>query len=507
MMFFYSLVVLGVTVHGFTSPISELHLKQKSIYLQKALRSESDGASSNDSSDDSSTIFYNDFEDFGYATTDPSTLNLSQLLNQRSRELRLDGRRLLKNWRNGKSKSYGAFSINERYLVESDDELPFDWVRRLDIGKYPRVACGSAHGSIFLADASAKEILAEARGVHYSQHSDDHVNCLDEKLRQYIYGDYDGGGVLDIAMFGKRIIASAGREGGVKIFRYIEGDNELLYEGDVHALIRKMPGALPIVVTCIKFDSTGRLYIGCSDGFLRIVTFSESFLANNSPLDEMEVLVIPPPIQPYPILSLDISEELSMVVVAYASGNVCVYALQDNENGELQGNVAGVWNPFAKSEKSHARSVTFASTERRGITRHAVVVGGGNGEVWICDLDPLSDTLFDKDDAEQIERHVGPVVSLASRPGGIIISVGHDGIMRIMHAWLSINKNSTDMDRPLRKASLLYGIAGLKVWVGSVCVDKEGKRLVSDGFDDAVVIHDFSAPDNDEFSDSYDEEY
>ena len=383
----------------------------------------------------------------------------------------------------GKANSFKAFTINnERYLLNKEEDLPFDWVRRVDIGQYPRVACGSAHGSIFIADVNAKEILAEARGVHFSQHSDDHVNCLDEQLRQYIYGDYDGGGVLDVSMFGKRLVASAGREGGVKIFRLLENNCELKYEGDIPAFVRKMPGTLPIIATCMKFDLAGRLYVGSSDGLLRIVTFSKSFITSDAELDPNEIQVTVIPMmrerQQSPILALDISEDLGLVATAHSSGDACVHSIIEQENGTIKTEVAGIWKAIVGS---HARSVSFVSWVRG--SRHGVVVGGGNGELWVSDLDtePTEKTSVVKDSAQKVEPdHQGPVISLVSRPGGIIASVSHDGQLRLTHAWLG------------RKGSCpLYAIVGLKVWVGSVCIDEEGKRLVSDGFDDVVVVHDF----------------
>jgi hypothetical protein len=36
-----------------------------------------------------------------------------------------------------------------------------------------------------------------------------------------------------------------------------------------------------------------------------------------------------------------------------------------------------------------------------------------------------------------------------------------------------------------------------KVWLGSICIDSEGRRLVSDGQDDVVVVHDFSIVEDD----------
>jgi hypothetical protein len=43
----------------------------------------------------------------------------------------------------------------------------------------------------------------------------------------------------------------------------------------------------------------------------------------------------------------------------------------------------------------------------------------------------------------------------------------------------------------------LYGLGGYKVWIGNICIDDEGKRLLSDGRDDVVVVHDFSSKDDD----------
>lgn len=465
-------------------------------------------------------------------TTNPDT-NISDYLNTRISQVTQKSRRLLKNWRKGKAESFGAFTINEEHYCNnnyhhhhqdtaadasapsSDDTNtpPLDLVRRVDIGQYPRVACGSAHGSIFVADTTSKHVLGVARGVHYSEYNADtsgttYVNALDEQLRQYIYGEYDGGGTLDVAMFGKNIVASSGREGGVKLFKLIEtGQNEaeLTHQGDIPALIRPMPGALPIVVTCMKFDSVGRLYLGCGDGFLRIVTFPQDFIfGDNIDLNsqELDVTVVPywSDDSPSPILSLDVSEESDMVVTAHVNGNVCLFSMKEQEDvyniasgkQEVVG-VIGVWNPFTVN-KTYARSVTLTSKDTMLGSRYAVVVGGGNGEVWVNDIYPESieggnmGEVFVDNYVQKFEpNHVGPVVSLASRPEGLIVSVGHDGMLRMTQTWIGQENPVSGTPWPL------YGLGGYKVWIGSVCVDDEGKRLVSDGMDDAVIVHDFSS--------------
>lgn len=245
-------------------------------------------------------------------------------------------------------------------------------------------------GSIFVADVDVgtNKILGEARGVHYSQHNNDHTNCLDEQLQRFIYGEFDGGGVLDIAMFGNSLVASAGREGGVKLFKLIENQRELVFQGEITALVRRMPGALPVIVTSMKFDSLGRLFLGCSDGYLRIVTFPDKYTTSTYIDLDVDVELVHPTSeqQPCSILALDISETLNMVVTAHSNGDACVYSIKERVDGTLEGSAAGVWNPFSTfiSTKSYARSVVFASMEWRGKMTHAVVLGGGNGEIVSC---------------------------------------------------------------------------------------------------------------------------
>ena len=38
----------------------------------------------------------------------------------------------------------------------------------------------------------------------------------------------------------------------------------------------------------------------------------------------------------------------------------------------------------------------------------------------------------------------------------------------------------------------LFGLGGYKVWLGSVCTGDNGLRLISDGSDNTVIVHNFS---------------
>eukprot|EP00584_Thalassiosira_punctigera_P022092 CAMPEP_0172553884 /NCGR_PEP_ID=MMETSP1067-20121228/52227_1 /TAXON_ID=265564 ORGANISM="Thalassiosira punctigera, Strain Tpunct2005C2" /NCGR_SAMPLE_ID=MMETSP1067 /ASSEMBLY_ACC=CAM_ASM_000444 /LENGTH=559 /DNA_ID=CAMNT_0013342147 /DNA_START=109 /DNA_END=1788 /DNA_ORIENTATION=- len=480
--------------------------------------------------------FYNDFEE-GYVEQSISAApdqSLFQSLQQRQEQIDQSSRALLERWTVGTSvRSFPAFTLNEPFYQarkeeqehvvrygtslgwyggnSQEDEPPFDWVRRIDIGAYPRVACGSAYGSVYVADVESRMVLGVARDVHTSHHKEGSVDTLDENLRRHLYGEYDGGGVLAVAMHGKSIVASAGREGGVKLFMLV-GESELKYVGDVPSLKRPLPGVTPVLVTCLEFDSLGQLYIGGQDGFLRMVTFLQDFALTDDPgsnANEMQVTVISSPrqqMQRSPVLSLDISEDLEMVATAHANGNVCIHSIHQHGLSEKnnRNNCILVWNPFTSA--SCARSVKFVSggEDEHNNPLWSIVVGGGNGELWMQEIHPShilmtsdyddveygagkisSMPLFKEKLIQQIKpSHDGPVLSLAARPGGILVSAGQGGVLCVTRLW------------PTPQA--LYGLGGYKVWIGNVRIDSEGKRLLSDGRDDVVVVHDFSIEDKEE---------
>ncbi|KAL7548378.1 hypothetical protein ACHAWF_011671 [Thalassiosira exigua] len=479
----------------------------------------------------------NFYDDFDSDDLSHSSASMFASLRARKEHFAESSRRLLERWRTGSAKTFAAFSINEEFYRRQeegspssssspfgskgdDDELEFDWVRRISAGAYPRVACGSAHGSICVADVEAQRVLGVARGAHSSSRNS-MADGLDERLRKYLYGDYDGGGVLAVAMSPSGIVASSGREGGVKLHR-LEG-GELRRLGDVPSLKRPLPGVTPVLATCLAFDASGRLHVGGQDGLLRIVSFEEDYALDSGGGGEvelkMQVALVSSSQQlrslrpPSPVLALDVSEELEMVATAHANGNVCIFSVHDGAGSKRKGcdgTLLGIWNPFADTnDPCHARSVAFAPCGGDGDSAGdepswCLAVGGGNGQLWMHEISPLGiltspngrdDDRGDEDDSaaplfkvnsmQQIKpSHRGPVISLASRPGGILVSAGHDGMLRVTSL------------RPNPKA--LYGLGGYKVWVGSVCVDPSGRRLISDGRDDVVVVHDFSREEDEE---------
>jgi len=81
------------------------------------------------------------------------------------------------------------------------------------------VACGSAYGSIYVANVESQQVLGVAQGVHCPSSVED--DLLDDELARCLYGEYNGCGVLAVALHGSNLVASSGREGGVKLFKLV----------------------------------------------------------------------------------------------------------------------------------------------------------------------------------------------------------------------------------------------------------------------------------------------
>ena len=98
-----------------------------------------------------------------------------------------------------------------------------------------------------------------------------------------------------------------------------------------------------------------------------------------------------------------------------------------------------------------------------------------------------SSSLFPTPAEALMPPHGGQVVALCGRKGGLLVSGAHDGTLRIWDATATGTGMGKKGDVEPR---CLYGFGGYKVWLGSVTTD--GTRLVADGCDNNVIVHDFS---------------
>lgn len=204
-----------------------------------------------------------------------------------------------------------------------------------------------------------------------------------------------------------------------------------------------------------------------------------------------------------PVLDIAVLPERNLLACALANGGVTVHAC---DSGEL---LSDAWRPLAfDGSKAYsgerARSIAFVPTKVGG--SHCVVVGGSGGAMHARYLANLTDDQSEVYSASRpgglqlLPSHGGSIVALAPLGGGasagLFISGAHDGTLRV---WDLAGTLDTGDTGPV----CLYGLGGYKVWLGSVCCD--GERLVSDGRDNCLLVHDFTSEAIAEWRDPRDE--
>lgn len=479
--------------------------------------------------------------------------NLLTSLQKRLSELQTQSDALLSRWKNGKCHS------NVRITIEQD------WVRRIALSKWPFVAVGSASGSLYLANVNTCEIVATVKNVHqpYTTQSADKARELDSMLRK-LYGDYDGGGTLALAFKGD-IVASAGREGGVKVFRVVnlEDDEidassarlpppsapspksrrarrsldsdkekkakELSSQRKKLVSLGEVASLKGIPCTSLVLDDQDRLWIGCYDGSLHRFDFrtmepSPGAASDNVAGNSSKPLTLKTDSN---IMCLDVADDIGLVVVGLANGTVKMFSAVD-------GSTLALWSPLISSaqdgkqafkESAYIRSVHVMPGPDD--ESWAVVAGTSDGRIfarqllmdtttgWVCHRIPFDNI---RQTVEFIPGHLteqgsgAPVLCMTSRQqGGLLITGGQDGTLRVWNCWeedvsqdddeeqeeettSSVTSNKSTYSDYVVQPKVLYNLVGYKVWLGSVCVDEEGLRLISDGSDNACIVHDFSVP-------------
>jgi len=133
----------------------------------------------------------------------PDEAQLALFASLRARSLEIE-REVAERWREAAPVSSVPVALN-------------DWIRRVALD-WPLAACGTARGGLVLADLSSGDMLACAQDAHPSVVDTPEVRSAMREL----HGEYDGNGVLSVALCGSRV-ASAGREGGVRLWR-LDGD-------------------------------------------------------------------------------------------------------------------------------------------------------------------------------------------------------------------------------------------------------------------------------------------
>ena len=363
--------------------------------------------------------------------------------------------------------------------------------------KYPIAVCGGASGSLYVVNLEEEKVIAKAAGVHDGQVSKEQqagrpsINTAKQAMEK-LYGRLDGGGVIAVQVHDD-IIASSGREGGVKLSRITKYKNDMhtsdsledIVDGDLIPL-GSIHELQKTIVTSLKFDFNGNLWCGCYDGTIRGYNMPDSTTAQFSPQKPIFHSDFTDS-----VLDMDLCEDLNLGVAATADGGA---ALFDMSTGQFFAGMM-LFDGYA------CRSVVIV--KHASDQGYSVMAGGSDGTIHRLPLKLDQDTgLVDQDNPFEVldtddttikpKPHTGPVMSMTSPSSGRFVSGGQDTSLRI---WV-IDEATDDGDKEEQteqnklQTKCLYALTGYKLWLGSISTD--GHRLVSDGGNENIIVRDFS---------------
>lgn len=400
---------------------------------------------------------------------------LAKALKARQEELQGQEEKRYENWKTAKCESSIPVA------------LP-DWVRRIALD-FPLVAAGSSSGTIFVAHVETGDVLAQSEAPDV-----DELENIESVLRM-LYGAFDGGGTTAIAMDGD-LIVSAGRQGSVQIHRYDKTSKILLSQGSMKALEG-------VLVTCIELDED-HAWIGTADG--RVLAFPHS--DSLKPLSLQSEPTYKFSVGPSPILSLSIEPSIGYGVFTTSKGSVELFSMEDDNR------ILASWYPPFDSGVSRQSGNTFPLTATlvpsKNGNGYQMACGASDGSLYLHPLRWENDDLdilhpLDGDAVECKPKHQAPLKCLTSPKPGLLVSGGQDGAIRMWQTadavcqyqfmgascWLVVCDGCnycivpTNCSFPTTQSLS----SGYKVWLGSLCTD--GIRLVSDGADNTIVVHNF----------------
>jgi hypothetical protein len=459
--------------------------------------------------------FYDDFEGFAPDTEQQDELDVKNIytaLRQRQESLERSSRRKSADAWRSKPTAIEAIAVQG------------DWIRRVAVDSSRNtftqpeqeqeqqqltVVAGGASGSLYLLDLTTGKMLGKALMMHDAQENGNFLNRELPIALSYLYGDYDGGGVVAIAR-SRNLVASAGREGGVQL-SYVITDSSSSNSNDRLVNLGKIAG-LSALCTCLSFDhKTNILWVASyQDKMIRGYQISNDMMdsptsakksgAFNNVLGKtVKLQLVYDILAPSGLLSLSIQPEINCGVAATAKDGVLLFSLHD-------GSRIATWDPF-DYDKEHCRSVVFVQNDERASRDEqasddppswSVVVGGSLGSIQQRQLTihPTNGTVSTAQPWNPSEvqcvidafQHSEAVVCLASPGLGMFISGAQDGTIRVWDCSYKQLGASRTSPKPL------FGLAGYKVWLGSLAVLNDG-MLITDGADNAIVKHSFTKKD------------
>ena len=290
-------------------------------------------------------------------------------------------------------------------------------------------------------------------------------NNNNQDILSLLFNGFDGGGTLAISMH-KSLICSSARQGSVQVWVLDNGGGgdaqlQIMPQGTMKAL----EGT---VVTCLELDDE-YLWVGTADGRVQAYSYSSSTM----PLTLQTKPELEWSFDGNAILSLSLTPNLGYGVVCTSNNDVHMFSMDDDDEEDVFS-----WKPqrLTMNGFDHAQTATLVESSQGGA---ALVCGTKDGALIVqhVDLETNYEPKMIEHDYVMQPQHTGPIQCLTSPTPGLLITGGQDGCIRM---W-NVGEDET---------YYLYQFIGYKVWLGSMWTD--GKRLLSDGADNTIVLHDFS---------------
>ena len=373
------------------------------------------------------------------------------------------------------------------------------WVRRLAV-EWPKAAIGTADGSVVIADLSSGQVISRAVDAHPARIGNE-ASARDMRL---LHGAYDGGGLTAISLRGDFVV-SAGRDGGARLWQI--GAGKALKAIGALKDNTAVVSAIVLAADDDQADDIQYCWLARLDGTVSRWEWQPAAVAVDGAAESPAFCKTPRCTLQVEagsaVLDLALHPSRPLIACSTALGSVELFSSVD-------GTTLGVWSPLAfdgsrgyKGER--ARSVALATVR----DSDCVFVGGSDGPMHARPLMPTAQaddnghaSLFASSLPGQLmtPSHGGAVVALtpivvaagqtAARTAGsaanFVVSGAQDGTLRLWDLE-SMRAAATSQQGPV----CLFGLGGYKVWLGSVCTD--GQRLISDGRDNTILVHDFGA--------------
>lgn len=313
-------------------------------------------------------------------------------------------------------------------------------------------------------------------------------------------------GPMAVAIQGN-LIVSSGREGGVKFWKMGDMADRTKEDGsqELEAL-GNIPGLNKVLVTSLKFDQKGQLWVGCSDGTIRVYSF------HNNDDDYTPTRLFTGYFQDS-ILDMYLCDEIGIGVCATLDGFAALFSLEDGEFiqscGLFDRGVAAR-SVLVTNDSVVVDTANDSTTTTNMESRWSVVCGGMNGAIHRLRLNVDQSTgkvdynnpfHVHEDTPTQINpSHEGPVVSLVSPTNGLFISGSSSGNFRVWdcsygdvsNVESSSSESSEEEEESDSLPNSLYDLTGENSCLISACTD--GSRLISVGcLAPTLIVHDFTA--------------